>query len=93
MMVGAVKGSRALFSPAASPEWWTRQSQFLAGGRHSDEMCNGAAAQVGNAAHRAMLRVQHYFFFPILLFARFSWCEQSVSHNISTSKVRRPAAR
>jgi len=43
------------------------------------------AATVGNAAHRGMLRFQHYFFFPILLFARFSWCEQSVSHTLNTT--------
>jgi hypothetical protein len=41
------------------------------------------ASTVGSAAHRALLRMQHYFFFPILMFARFSWCEQSVSHNLA----------
>jgi hypothetical protein len=41
------------------------------------------ASTVGGAAHRALLRMQHYFFFPILMFARFSWCEQSVSHNLA----------
>lgn len=40
------------------------------------------ANTVGSAAHRGLLRMQHYFFFPILLFSRFSWCEQSVSHNL-----------
>jgi fatty acid desaturase len=44
----------------------------------STEMAN----TVGSAAHRGLLRMQHYFFFPILLFSRFSWCEQSVSHNL-----------
>jgi hypothetical protein len=53
----------------------------------STEMAN----TVGSAAHRGLLRVQHYFFFPILLFSRFSWCEQSVSHNLGPKpkKVRR----
>lgn len=40
------------------------------------------ASTVGSAAHRGLLRMQHYFFFPILMFARFSWCEQSVTHNL-----------
>ena len=39
------------------------------------------ASTVGSAAHRAILRMQHYFFIPILLVARFSWAEQSISHN------------
>lgn len=44
---------------------------------------NEMVATVSNAAHRGLLRMQHYFFFPILSLARFSWCEQSVSHNLS----------
>lgn len=37
---------------------------------------------------RTMLRMQHYFFFPILLFARMSWCTSSVLHANDLSKVR-----
>ncbi len=40
-----------------------------------------------NASHRMLVRAQHYFFFPILLFARLSWCQQSVAHAYSLSKV------
>ena len=40
-----------------------------------------------NASHRMFVRAQHYFFFPILLFARMSWCQQSVAHAYSLSKV------
>jgi len=48
------------------------------------------ASTVSSAAHRGLLQFQQYFFFPILLFARFSWCEQSVSHNFvpKANKVR-----
>ncbi len=41
-----------------------------------------------NASHRMLVRAQHYFFFPILLFARLSWCQQSVAHAYTLSKVR-----
>ena len=40
-----------------------------------------------NASHRMLVRAQHYFFFPILLFARLSWCQQSVAHAYTLSKV------
>lgn len=40
-----------------------------------------------NASHRMLVRAQHYFFFPILLFARLSWCQQSVAHAYGLSKV------
>ncbi len=40
-----------------------------------------------NASHRVLVRAQHYFFFPILLFARLSWCQQSVAHAYTLSKV------
>ncbi len=41
------------------------------------------------AGTRMLLRAQHYFFFPILLFARISWCQQGVAHAIDmTTKVR-----
>ncbi len=40
-----------------------------------------------NASHRMLVRAQHYFFFPILLFARLSWCQQSVAHAYTMSKV------
>ena len=43
-----------------------------------------------NASHRMLVRAQHYFFFPILLFARLSWCQQSVAHAYSLSKVQLP---
>ena len=43
-----------------------------------------------NASHRMLVRAQHYFFFPILLFARLSWCQQSVAHAYSLSKVQPP---
>lgn len=36
---------------------------------------------------RTLLRAQHYFFFPILLFARMSWCHQSVLHASDLTKV------
>ena len=40
-----------------------------------------------NATHRMLIKAQHYFFFPILLFARLSWFQQSVAHAYSLSKV------
>lgn len=40
-----------------------------------------------NASHRALVRAQHYFFFPILLFARLSWCQQSVAHAYTMFQV------
>jgi len=44
---------------------------------------------VRGAGTRMLLRAQHYFFFPILLFARISWCQQGVAHAIDmTTKVR-----
>ena len=46
-----------------------------------------------NASHRMLVRAQHYFFFPILLFARLSWCQQSVAHAYSLSKVQLPHSR
>jgi acyl-lipid Delta6-acetylenase / acyl-lipid (9-3)-desaturase len=42
---------------------------------------------VTDATHRALVSMQHYFFFPILLFSRFSWCQQSVSHSFDLTKV------
>ena len=39
------------------------------------------------AGTRMLLRAQHYFFFPILLFARLSWCQQGVAHAIDMTKV------
>ncbi|KAK9811695.1 hypothetical protein WJX72_008543 [[Myrmecia] bisecta] len=36
---------------------------------------------------RLFVRMQHYFFFPILLFARLSWCQQSVAHASDLSKT------
>lgn len=39
-----------------------------------------------NATHRMLIKAQHYFFFPVLLFARLSWCQQSVAHAYSLSK-------
>ena len=41
------------------------------------------------AGTRMLLRAQHYFFFPILLFARLSWCQQGVAHAIDMTKVSR----
>lgn len=35
-------------------------------------------AQVTDPGFRAMLRLQHWLFFPLLLFARMVWAEQSV---------------
>lgn len=40
-----------------------------------------------NKTIRTILRMQHYFFFPILLFARMSWCTSSVLHANDLSKV------
>lgn len=42
-----------------------------------------------NASHRMLVRAQHYFFFPILLFARLSWCQQSVAHAYGLSKTQK----
>ena len=42
---------------------------------------------VKSSSTRMMLRAQHYFFFPILLFARISWCQQSVMHASDLTKV------
>lgn len=38
------------------------------------------ADSVADATTRAMIRVQHYMFFPILMLARLSWAQQSFSH-------------
>ncbi|GMH38546.1 hypothetical protein BSKO_06430 [Bryopsis sp. KO-2023] len=35
---------------------------------------------ITDATSRAMIRVQHYIFFPILMLARISWAQQSISH-------------
>lgn len=43
---------------------------------------------VKSKSTRMLLRAQHYFFFPILLFARMSWCTASVMHASDLSKVR-----
>jgi len=32
---------------------------------------------------RSLIRFQHYLFFPVLLFARFSWAQQSFSHGLN----------
>nr|AEU04700.1 fatty acid delta-6-desaturase [Lobosphaera incisa] len=42
---------------------------------------------MSNSGARLFVRMQHYFFFPILLFARMSWCQQSVAHASDLSRT------
>lgn len=53
----------------------------------STDMLDG----VSDVAHRAIIRVQHYLLFPVLILARLSWAQQSLFHafKITNSK---PAA-
>lgn len=43
---------------------------------------------VSDKAHRKLIRVQHYLFFPILTLARLSWAQQSLLHayNMTSTK-------
>ena len=46
----------------------------------------------GSAVPRPLVRVQQYTFFPILLFARLAWAQQSVEYVVDLVKARGPGA-
>ena len=40
-----------------------------------------------STASRTMIRCQQYLFFPVLLVARMSWCQQSIGHALGMVQV------
>ena len=40
-----------------------------------------------STASRTMIRCQQYLFFPVLLVARMSWCQQSIGHALGMVHV------
>ena len=43
-----------------------------------------------STASRTMIRCQQYLFFPVLLVARMSWCQQSIGHALGMVQVGPP---
>ena len=85
-----------LFAPMVQLQFRCAICLVVAGYMADAERCRAAwqawsadmLESAKGAGTRMLLRAQHYFFFPILLFARLSWCQQGVAHAIDMTKVR-----